>query len=144
MTLRWSEGYDADLYRRLVRAKLYIESHHAATIDLQAMAEASCLSRFHFLRMFKSVFGLTPYQYLIRVRVTKAMELIERGSSVSEACYAVGLEGLSSFARRFKKQALVTPSAYLKENRKKRCLLEQSPLRFVPGCFLQKFGLDEE
>ncbi|HQQ83542.1 MAG TPA: AraC family transcriptional regulator [Cyclobacteriaceae bacterium] len=139
-----SEGYDVELYRRLVRAKLYIETQHAAPIDLQAMAEASCLSRFHFLRMFKLVFGLTPHQYLMRVRVTKAMEFMERGSSVSEACYAVGLEGLSSFSRRFKQYNRKAPSVYLKERQRRRCLLEQSPLRYVPGCFLQKYGLDEE
>ncbi|HQQ96643.1 MAG TPA: AraC family transcriptional regulator [Cyclobacteriaceae bacterium] len=127
-----------------MRTKLHIELHYAASLDLQAMAEMSCLSRYHFLRMFKAVFGLTPRQYLIQVRVNKAMQLLDNGLSVSEACFAVGLEGLSSFTRKFKQRTCVTPSAYRKEQFRKRYNQERSPLRFIPGCFLQQYVPREE
>src|ERR1700682_5399788 len=101
------------LYRRLVQAKLFIDAHFAENIDLGNIADEAYFSKFHFIRKFKNIYRKTPHQYLIFVRIDRAMELLKTGIPVSEVCYAVGFESLSSFSRLFKRVIGITPSMYL-------------------------------
>src|SRR5437870_10567033 len=101
-----------DLYRRIVQAKLFIDSNYAERIDAGAIAGEACYSKFHFIRTFKSIYGKTPHQYLTGVRVEKAKELLENGASVTEACFSVGFDSLGSFTGLFKRRTGLTPSEY--------------------------------
>ena len=127
-------------YRRLVQAKLFIDTHYADDIVLDNIADEAYFSKFHFIREFKNIYRRTPHQYLIFVRIEKAMDLLKVGHSVSDVCYAVGFESLSSFSRLFKRVAGVTPSGYLARHQKIKAQMQQSPLNFVPGCFAEKNG----
>jgi AraC-like DNA-binding protein len=99
-----NEGYPKIyLYRRLVQAKLYVDAHYADNIDLDNIADEAYFSKFHFIRLFKNIYRRTPHQYLIFVRIEKAMELLKAGGTVSEVCYAVGFESLGSFSGLFKR-----------------------------------------
>jgi AraC-like DNA-binding protein len=128
------------LYRRLVQAKLFIDAHYAEPIDLDNIADEAFFSKFHFIKQFKSIYHKTPHQYLISVRIEKAMELLKAGMPVSEVCYSVGFESVSSFSGLFKRIAGITPSAYLDQQQKRQEQIAQSPLSFIPGCFAQKRG----
>ena len=128
------------LYRRLVQAKLFIDAHYADSIDLDNIADEAYFSKFHFIRMFKSIYRKTPHQYLIFVRIQKAMDLLKSGVPVSDVCYAVGFESLSSFSGLFRRMVGKTPSAYLLEQQQLRTEMEHKPLSFVPGCFAEKNG----
>src|SRR5690242_13126822 len=86
------------LYRRLVQAKLFIDTHYAEPIDLDNIADEANFSKFHFIKQFKNIYHKTPHQYLISVRIGKAMELLKAGTPVSIVCYAVGFESLGSFS----------------------------------------------
>ena len=68
-----------ELARRLRLAADYIESCHAEPIDLESMAAIACLSRFHFVRLFKALYGVTPHAYLVRRRAAAARRLIRSG-----------------------------------------------------------------
>src|SRR6188474_2348710 len=85
------------LYRRIVQAKIYMDTHYAENIDLDNISDDALFSKFHFIRLFKKVYGKTPHQYLTSVRIENAIKLLKAGQTVSDACYAVGLESLSSF-----------------------------------------------
>ena len=128
------------LYRRLVQAKLFIDAHYAEKIDLSNIADEAYFSKFHFIRLFKSIYLKTPHQYLIAVRVEKALQLLKAGTPVSEVCYAVGFESLSSFSGLFKRVAGITPSAYVLQQKQRKKQMESSPLTFIPGCFAHKSG----
>ena len=45
------------LYRRIVQAKLFIDSNFAENIDAREIAGEACYSKFHFIRTFKSIYG---------------------------------------------------------------------------------------
>src|SRR6266850_2319970 len=45
-------------------------------LDLAEISKQACLSRYHFLRLFRDTFDTTPHQYLIRRRIDKAKELL--------------------------------------------------------------------
>jgi AraC-like DNA-binding protein len=93
----------AELYRRLARAKDYLESYYAHPLTLVELAQVACLSPHHFLRLFKHTFQRTPHQYLTKIRLEKAHHLLtKRGCSVTETLLSVGFENASSFARLFR------------------------------------------
>lgn len=128
------------LYRRLVQAKLFIDQHYAENVDLENIADEAYFSKFHFIKLFKKVYRKTPHQYLIYVRIQKAMDLLNNGIGVSEACHAVGFESLSSFSGLFKRVTGITPSSYLEKQQKLKALQLKAPLNYIPGCFAEKHG----
>jgi len=127
-------------YRRIVQAKLYIDTHYADNIDLNNIADEAYFSKFHFIRAFKNTYGKTPHQYLIYVRIENARELLKTGAPVSEVCYAVGFESLSSFSGLFKRMAGLSPSAYFAQQQNLQQQMKKSPLSFIPACFAEKNG----
>jgi AraC-like DNA-binding protein len=60
------------LYKRIVQAKLFIDARFSDNIDLHNIADEACFSKFHFIRLFKTVYGKTPHQYLKQVRIENA------------------------------------------------------------------------
>ena len=127
-------------YRRLVQAKLFIDAHYADNIDLNNIADEAYFSKFHFIRQFKNTYRKTPHQYLIFVRIEKAMALLKAGVTVSEVCYAVGFESLGSFSGLFKRIVGLSPSAYLAQQQEIKEQVVKSPLSFIPACFAEKYG----
>ncbi len=132
------------LYRRIVQAKLFIDSHYADNIDLDNISDEAYFSKFHFIRLFKKIYGRTPYQYLTFVRIEKATQLLKTGEAVSAVCYAVGFESLSSFGNLFKRIVGQSPSAFLEEQQQIKTQIQETPLKFVPGCFAWQNGWDEK
>jgi len=124
-----------DLYRRIVQAKLFIDDNFAEPIDAGDIADEACYSKFHFIRTFKTIYGRTPHQHLTHVRVEKAKEMLELGTSVTDTCFAVGFDSLGSFTRLFKSRVGLTPSEYQRQQIERKEQIRQEPLRFIPGCF---------
>ncbi|MBL0104109.1 MAG: helix-turn-helix transcriptional regulator [Bacteroidetes bacterium] len=129
-----------DLYRRVVKAKLYIDNHFADNLDLDNISEQAYFSKFHFIRLFKSIYGLTPKNYLIKTRIENAKKYLSNGCSVLETGMMVGLESPTSFTGMFKKITGLTPSGYQKQENLRKQKILQSPLSFVPNCFAETHG----
>jgi AraC-like DNA-binding protein len=96
----------------VVTAKKYLDTHFQETIDLDRLARISGTSKYHLLRLFKHYFGITPRQYLINKRIEAAKNLLRKGTSVADTCYAIGFESVHSFSRLFKAKTGMPPSAY--------------------------------
>src|SRR5690242_1403677 len=101
------------LYKRVVQATLFIDSHYPEAIDLDNISDEAYFSKFHFIRIFKKIYGKTPHQYLTTVRIENAMQLLRMNTPVTETCFAVGFESMSSFSGLFKRLVGVSPSTYL-------------------------------
>ena len=86
--------YDnSDLHERLCRARKFIDDSYYLPLDLSQISREACLSRYHFLRLFRDAFATTPHQYLIQRRIEKAKELLRaRSLSVTDVCFEVGFE----------------------------------------------------
>src|SRR5919112_983376 len=84
------------LYKRIVQAKLFIDGHYSDRIDLSNIADEAYFSKFHFIRLFKTIYGSTPHQYLIKVRIENAKELLQKDMSVTDTCFDVGFDSVSS------------------------------------------------
>src|SRR5260370_8177009 len=71
-----TKSHSADLHERLCRARRYIDECYDLPLDLTEISKQACLSRYHFLRLFRDTFATTPHQYLIQRRIEKPKELL--------------------------------------------------------------------
>jgi AraC-like DNA-binding protein len=95
------------------RAKAYIAGHYGDPVDLDEMARAMHVSTFYFCKMFRKVTGLTFTDYLGRVRVEKAKNLLLNPHlRVSEIAYTVGFQSLTHFNRIFRRTTGEAPTAF--------------------------------
>jgi AraC-like DNA-binding protein len=125
---------DSDLHERLCRARRYIDECYDLPLDLAEISKQACLSRYHFLRLFRDTFATTPHQYLIQRRIQKAKELLRsRDLSVTDVCFEVGFQSLGSFSSLFRRCVGHAPINYRKR--------ERESLRRVPSCVLFMYGL---
>jgi AraC-like DNA-binding protein len=98
--------------QRVMRARRFIDRNYHRSIDLAAIANQACLSRHHFIRLFRQHYGRTPHQYLREVRMTHARRLISEGWSVTSVCMAVGYESPNSFSLLFRRMNGQAPSNF--------------------------------
>lgn len=110
----------------LRRARDLIDRDYAKPLDVPAIAEVALMSPAHFSRKFREAYSETPYSYLMTRRIERAQDLLRQGSSVTDACFAVGCTSLGSFSTRFSEITGVTPSQYR--------LLDHQDLQVVPAC----------
>ena len=133
----------AYLYRQVVQAKLYIENNYDKEINLDLISREAAFSKFHFLRLFRKSFGLTPNQFLTEVRLENAKKLFTQGVSVQDACWRVGFDSLSSFSNLFKRRIGASPISYVQSQKYIKDKTIENPLMFIPGCFAKNFNWKE-
>ena len=98
---------------RIVKAVLYIHRHIGETISLNTLADNACLSKDHFIRLFKSEMNMTPLQYINQKKIEKAqLLLITEALSVKEISFRLAFDDYSYFNRLFKKLTGMTPQEY--------------------------------
>ncbi|MCU0353320.1 MAG: AraC family transcriptional regulator [Cytophagales bacterium] len=103
-----------DLYKRLLRGKEFIHSDFASPLTIERVAQEACLSQYHFFRLFKAVFGITPHQYILQKRLDCGSLLLQKQNhSVSDAAIAAGFPDIYTFSKAFKKRFGFSPSALL-------------------------------
>lgn len=127
------------LYKRIVQAKMFIDEHFAEQIDIDNIADEACFSKFHFIRLFKKTYGKTPHQYLTYARIENAKQLLKKDISVTDVCFAVSFDSVSSFTGLFKREVGITPSEYRSQQLTLKNDIKNKPSKYVPGCFASKF-----
>ena len=106
-----------DLNRRVLRARDAMDRAYFEPLDVRAVASVAHLSRAHFIRCFRAVFGETPHRYLQRRRVERSMFLLrETDRSVTDICFDVGFTSSGTFSRTFREIVGETPSDYRVEH----------------------------
>src|SRR5262249_31173823 len=117
---------DARDRRRAVEAALWLDAHAHEPVGLEAVADAVDLSAFHFLRLFARVLGVTPHQYLVRVRLRHAAALLAgEAPAITERPADGGLGELSHFVRTFRRAAGVSPRGFRRLARGDRTMLQE-------------------
>jgi AraC-like DNA-binding protein len=104
------------LTQQLIHAKHFIEHNFSKKINLNDLAGEAFISKFHFLRLFKSYYGVTPFQYLASVRIENAKRLLKSNTTISQTSLAIGFESVTHFAGLFKKMIGLTPKAFNKKS----------------------------
>lgn len=100
-----------ELIRRVYLAVDFIHSHYNEVLTLEDLSQMAMLSKFHFLRTFKSIFELTPHQYIKNVRLEKALMLLKTTDfPLYLIAEKVGIENGSSLSRMIYQQTGLRPS----------------------------------
>lgn len=98
---------------RIQKVLSYIRKNIYKTIDIDSLAAISCLSKDHFIRLFKKEINNTPLQYINQKKIEKAqLILITDSMPVKNISYLLAYEDHSYFNRLFKKLTGVTPQQY--------------------------------
>jgi len=97
----------------VVRARDYIREHLQDDITLADIAKAACTSTFYICKLFKRHTGVNFTEYVSRMRIEKACELLLNPNlRISEIAYDVGFQSLTHFNRVFRKLIGEAPTIY--------------------------------
>lgn len=131
-----------DTFRRLCRGRDLLATEYQSRVLLEQAAREACLSEFHFHRLFRATFGETPHDFLTRLRMQRARQMLASQRTVTEVCFDVGYGSLGSFSTKFRAQFGNSPAEFQRKVR--RIFGYNAPWRvlMVPGCFLQATGID--
>jgi AraC family transcriptional regulator len=101
--------------RRVSDVVRYIEDSADQPLGLGDLAGLACMSRYHFLRTFRQVLGITPYQLVLNIRMRRAaVALATTPAEVAAIAYASGFGDLSTFNARFRAVTGMSPQAFRK------------------------------
>jgi AraC-like DNA-binding protein len=99
--------------KRVVEAIRFVEVDAARPLQLKEMAAAAAMSKYHFLRVFRRLTGMTPHQYLISARLRRAaLALASSRRPVLQVALEAGFGDLSTFNSRFRATFGLTPTQY--------------------------------
>ena len=121
--------------RHLLRAKDLADARYFEPLAVDDLAHAAGLSRAHFSREFRRVFGESPHSYLLTRRLERAAALLRTTDrSVNEICLDVGLQSVGSFTTSFTRTFDMSPTAY-------RAKFPPAAYHArVPACVVQFYG----
>ncbi len=97
------------------RVREYMEEGYSRNLPVRELADLAGLSEFHFLRMFRQSFGVTPHDYLNGIRIERAMEMIRRGLPLIRIAAEAGFSSQPHFSRVFRERTGFTPARYARE-----------------------------
>src|ERR1700738_4177276 len=91
-----------DALVRLCRARDMLREIHDPRLSIREVAREAALSPYHFIRVFKAVFGDTPHQMRIAAQLDRARHLLIIGEqTVTEVCADLGFSSLGTFSHLF-------------------------------------------
>lgn len=99
--------------RRISETLRRIEAMAHDPLTLRDLAHGAAMSPYHFLRTFRAIVGMTPYQFVLHRRLHRAATRLRcSDDGVSAIAWDTGFSDLSTFNRRFRRLIGLTPSAY--------------------------------
>jgi len=105
-----------EIFRAILQAKLLIDENITDNLSLEKIAIQIGISKYHFIRVFKAAFGISPYQYQKRKRLELAKLDLMGGSEILTTAIRYGFPDAQTFTKAFKQQFGQTPGAIIKSN----------------------------
>lgn len=93
----------------------YIHINLHKNIKIDELAQIACISKDHFTRVFNSIFGISPCEFIIRKRIEKSqILLLTTDLPIGEIVEETNFKNAPYFSRMFKKYVSQTPSDFRK------------------------------
>lgn len=98
---------------RIAKAVSFIEEHFSETVSLERLTDVAHMSKSSLTRCFQQALGVSPIEYLIRLRVRKAADLLRSSDTkIIGVAFMVGFTDGNYFARQFRRIMGMSPSDY--------------------------------
>lgn len=91
----------------------YIKANYKKEMNLTYICSLSFLSLFHFIREFKKYVGLSPFEFIIQLRIKEAQRLLLKSNKIAEIAIEAGFYDQSHFTKYFQKYVGISPKKYL-------------------------------
>jgi AraC-like DNA-binding protein len=101
----------------VLQAKALIETSYAEPLTIPDMAAAAGLCASHLSALFSRQMGVSPFEYLLRVRIREARLLLARGLRVKEVAQRTGFHSQHYFCRQFRQRTGQTPTDFAQQSR---------------------------
>ncbi|WP_026082442.1 helix-turn-helix transcriptional regulator [Mastigocladopsis repens] len=109
----YTDGLSKSKLRQILE---YIQIHLDSEIKLTTLAEMVGISQYYFCQLFKQSMGISPYQYVLQLRVERAKQLLKLPKmTICDVALACGFANQSHFTKHFRKLTGTTPKAYWKQ-----------------------------
>lgn len=104
-----------ELSKRLLTTRTYLEHHFADNLSLTDLSRIAGLSKYHFSRLFKRAFGVSPLKMQTMLRMEAAANMIQQeDTTLTSIAHTVGYTDLPGFSRHFRAHFGVPPSRWVK------------------------------
>ncbi|NDV23055.1 AraC family transcriptional regulator [Desulfovibrio sp. JC022] len=94
------------------KAREYLNENLSEKVSLDELSQATGLSRYHLLRVFRKATGLPPHSYHLQLRIEHAKKLLRSGMPFAETALQSGFSDQSHFSNTFRRYTGATPSQY--------------------------------
>ncbi len=101
-----------EIYRRLSMAHCYILEQFAEPISLEELEKVALFSKYHLLRLYSQIYGMTPHQHILQLRIERAKELLRQDYSPTEVALMLSFSDRRAFAKLFRKVVGVSPMGF--------------------------------
>jgi AraC family transcriptional regulator len=106
-----------ELFRRVGFATDFLQTNYTRALGLDEVARVACLSKYHFLRLFTCIHGITPVAYLQRKRASVALRLLQTTRlTVNEIAASAGFPERTTLLRHIRRWTGLSPSEIRKQN----------------------------
>lgn len=99
-----------EVFRSLLMAKSLIDEHLLENLSLETISQTAGISKYHFIRLFKNTFEISPYQYQKRMRLEFAKQQHLEGKELLDVAISIGYADLPTFSKAFKQVFGIAPS----------------------------------
>jgi len=96
-------------------ARAHIDAHCTEHVSLAELAAAAGVSECHLVRQFRRHVGAPPHAYLLRRRLERARELLDRGAAPCAVAHLTGFADQAHFTRQFRRRFGLPPGEYRRQ-----------------------------
>lgn len=119
--LKEENDVGTEMLDEVERATHYFNEHYNQQIVIEDYAKERAMTANWFIQSFKKITKFTPMQYILSLRMTNAMNLIDTTNyNMTQIAYAVGYDNSMYFSRVFKKHTGMTPTEYKQRNKRRK------------------------
>ncbi len=104
------------LFNFVFEAKNYIDHYFLEKLNLESIAREAKLSEYHFLRLFKTVFNNTPYQYILKKRLEYSKKLLLQRHPIQEIAILTSFADSAAYSKAFKAAYGCSPKQFIDKN----------------------------
>jgi AraC-like DNA-binding protein len=125
-----------DVLNRLCDARTLLRETSERRRSIRQIARETGMSLFHFIRLYKAVFGETPKQCQLGARLEHAKHLLMATDfPVTDISLDAGFASLGTFSYVFTRRIGMPPTAYRDKMRSMTRVPGETPSELIPGCF---------